>query len=71
MFGEETAILVEDGQLGEGDAEWVLDDSRVLDLQEFDEVGSADCLDVTTHTMLDEQRAADVETNLEELRFHW
>lgn len=68
IFGEETAIFVEDGQFGEGDAERVLDEARVLDLHKLDDVGDADRLDMATNAVLDEQTATDVETDDEELR---
>lgn len=68
ILGEESAIFVENGQLGEGNANWVLNETRVLDFHKLDEVGDTDGLDVATHAVLDEQRATDIKTDLEELQ---
>lgn len=68
MLGEQTAVLVENGEFDHGDAERVLDDESVLNLHELDEVGDADCFDVAAHAVLDEQRITDVQTDLEKLR---
>lgn len=54
MFGEETTVLVEDGQLDRSDAEGVLDDQGVLELHEFDERGDAEGFDVAADAMLDD-----------------
>jgi hypothetical protein len=54
MVGEEAAILVENRELGEENAERVLDDTSVLDLQDLLEIRGADFLDGTTNAMFND-----------------
>jgi hypothetical protein len=54
MVREETAILVENGQLGEEDTERVLDNTSVLDLQNLGEIGGADFLHGATNAMFND-----------------
>lgn len=54
VVGKETAILVKNGELGEEDAERILDGTGVLDLQNFGEIRGADFLGGATNAMLDD-----------------
>ena len=54
ILGEESAIFVENGQLGEEHTERVLDDAGVLDLQNLGEIREADILDGTTNAMFND-----------------
>jgi hypothetical protein len=54
VVGEETAVLIEDGELGEEDAERVLYGTGVLDLQNFGEIRGADFLVGAANAMLDD-----------------
>lgn len=54
MVREETAVLVENGELGEENTEWVLDDTSVLDLQNLSEIGGADFLHGATNAMFND-----------------
>jgi hypothetical protein len=54
VVGEEAAILVENGELGEEDAERVLDDTSVLDLQNLSQISGADFLDGATNAMFND-----------------
>jgi hypothetical protein len=54
VVGEEAAILVENGELGEEDAERVLDDTSVLDLQDLSQISGADFLDGATNAMFND-----------------
>jgi hypothetical protein len=54
MVGKEAAILVENGELGEENAERVLDDASVLDLQNLREIRGADFLDGATNAMFND-----------------
>jgi hypothetical protein len=54
VAGKETAILIENGELGEEDAERVLYSTGVLDLQNLGEIRGTDFLGGTTNAMLDD-----------------
>jgi hypothetical protein len=54
VVGKEAAILVENGELGEENAERVLDDASVLDLQNLSQISGADFLDGTTNAMFND-----------------
>jgi hypothetical protein len=54
VVGKEAAILVENGELGEENAERVLDDASVLDLQNLSQISGADFLDGATNAMFND-----------------
>jgi hypothetical protein len=54
VVGEEAAVLIENGELGEENAERVLDDASVLDLQNLREIRGADFLDGATNAMFND-----------------
>jgi hypothetical protein len=51
---EETAVLIENGELGKENTERVLDNTSVLDLQNLGEIGGADFLHGATNAMFND-----------------
>lgn len=54
MTGEQSAVLVENRQLGEEDTERVLNGASILDLHDLYNIGQADFLVRTTKSMFDD-----------------